>query len=59
MFNKIDLSTPCESIFLSTKSNKYKLFNKFLEKYKNIDNLELKIIKKQKLVFSMNSIIKK
>jgi len=66
LFDKMDLSIPCESIFLSTKSNrqnqkrltnlKFKsnkniLFSKFLEKYKNIDNLQTENNKKTEISF--------
>ena len=66
LFDKKDLSTPCESIFLSSKpntqnykrltnlkfkSNKNKLFSKFLEKYNNIDNLQTENNKKTEISF--------
>ena len=66
LFDKIDLSTPCESIFLSNKSNKQnnkrlvnlkfksnknKLFSKFLQKYKNEDNLQTENNKKTEISF--------
>ena len=66
MFNKIDLSTSCEPNFLSIKSNKqirkrltnlifksntFKSFSKFLEKYKNIDNLQTENYKKKEIIF--------
>ena len=64
LLNKIDASTSCEPIFLSIKSNKqnqkkltnlifksntFKLFSKFLEKYKSTDNLQTENYQKQKL----------
>ena len=66
LFDKTDLSTPCESIFLSNKSNKQnnkrlmnlkfksnknKLFSKFLQKYKNEDNLQTENNKKTEISF--------
>ena len=66
LFDKIDLSSPCESIYLSTKSNnqnrrrltnikfkpnKKKLFNKIFKKYKNTDNLQTENNKKAEIIF--------
>ena len=66
LFNKINLSTQCESIFLLNKSNKQnnkrlvnlkfksnknKLFSKFLQKYKNEDNLQTENNKKTEISF--------
>ena len=64
--DKMDLSSPCESIFLSPKSNnqnrrrltnikfkpnKNKLFNKIFKKYKNTDNLQTENNKKAEINF--------
>ena len=66
LFDKMDLSSPCESIFLSPKSNnqnqrrltnikfkpnKNKLFNKIFKKYKNTDNLQTENNKKAEIIF--------
>ena len=66
LFDKIDLSSPCESIYLSTKSNnqnrkrltnlklkpnKNKLLCKFLEKYNNTDNLQTENNNKTEISF--------